>query len=1013
MKKKKLLVLLPAVLLMLGSCDPNDSSSSVVPPDPSSSTSSVTPPDSSSEVKTGKVTIITAEHVTVTADKAEAKVGETVTFTIQVDDTYELAYFKVNGADVTVTGGKATATMVEGGLSVTFSAVSKKYAVTITSVDHVTVTSDVSETIIGATVTFTVTPDEGYELVTFKVNDNPVTVTGGKATYQMVKDGLVAVASVEKIKYSVSIPSEIANGTVTADKETAAEGDDVTFTVKADDDYELDYFKVNGSDVAVVDNKATVKMVKEGLSVTVAFKATKYKVTIPTEIVNGTVTADKETAVVGEDVTFTVTPNEGYEIKSFKVNGDEKAVTENKATVKMVRDGLTVTVEFADHFDEISAIDDAFIAKVTAANIAKYKLAEDITAESLPVAKVETIVDLNGKTLTVSSDKVLTGTAGMKITVKNGTIKITGEKGTKSTNFFNVSEANSLTLSGITLTNDNEMYVTSSIINASSNNYLTIADCVFNTKTTYGIATNNLEGKVKGEFKITKTKITVTTADFDNCGFIVNTDYGTKVTIEDSTITADRQAVIARTGDWSITGDTTLKITGKWLESEAHVATNEGYLKGSWGNGNEVPSTTLCVGDNTTPYKCDASVVIDGVKLDANGGTTIVGRTDGTYKTTIEMDALTYLNNYESIDVTDDVTVKKNNVIEKTVAEMNAMTTSDSKNLYMVTGTISEITDTTYGNGTLKDADGKGLVVYGSYTADSASGYYIKNGAYTFNNYGKKGVGTDYVGQEVTMIGVFDYFNGTPEIKNAITFINDKTASVTTEYDANQGTVTLNKSENVAFGDEIVVTVTPNDGFKVASVTVSKNGGEAEDITQTLTFVAAKTNKVVVKFIDTTTPVAYSYKLDFANYKSAKITGSAGNVNTYDNKWTATSNKLSYTMNNINGQTSDIRMGWRTAAKVCSIQNDVAFANKIGTIDIDFSALTASTVNSAYILVGTDATFAKYSEKVDLALSKAGTLTTNIKTPTAGCYYKIVFDMKQTSGNGTVKITSITFNETI
>ena len=38
---------------------------------------------------------------------------------------------------------------------------------------------------------------------------------------------------------------------------------------------------------------------------------------------HGSVTADKMTAEVGADVTFTVTPDENYSVKSFKVNNDE------------------------------------------------------------------------------------------------------------------------------------------------------------------------------------------------------------------------------------------------------------------------------------------------------------------------------------------------------------------------------------------------------------------------------------------------------------------------------------------------------------------------------------------------------------------------------------------------------------------------------------------------------------------------------------------------------------------
>lgn len=52
---------------------------------------------------------------------------------------------------------------------------------------------------------------------------------------------------------------------------------------------------------------------------------------------HGSVTADKMTAEVGADVTFTVTPDENYSVKSFKVNNDEKQLNDsNQVVVKMV-----------------------------------------------------------------------------------------------------------------------------------------------------------------------------------------------------------------------------------------------------------------------------------------------------------------------------------------------------------------------------------------------------------------------------------------------------------------------------------------------------------------------------------------------------------------------------------------------------------------------------------------------------------------------------------------------------
>lgn len=71
---------------------------------------------------------------------------------------------------------------------------------------------------------------------------------------------------------------------------------------------------------------------------------------------HGSVTADKMTAKIGEDVTFKITSDTGYDVSFFKVNGSavdyvtkEDSTTGKtywEAKVKMVSGGLTVTAEF-------------------------------------------------------------------------------------------------------------------------------------------------------------------------------------------------------------------------------------------------------------------------------------------------------------------------------------------------------------------------------------------------------------------------------------------------------------------------------------------------------------------------------------------------------------------------------------------------------------------------------------------------------------------------------------------
>ncbi|MDR3148949.1 MAG: hypothetical protein LBT88_02875 [Oscillospiraceae bacterium] len=131
--------------------------------------------------------------------------------------------------------------------------------------------------------------------------------------------------------YAVSSYSST-NGSVTADKETAAAGETVTLTVAPSDGYQLtaDSLKVKKADDSLVeltpggydsDGKATYTftMPDGNVTVTAEFETvvppvTKYNVNF-SSMSNGTVTADKLSAEAGETVTLTVAPESDYRLK--------------------------------------------------------------------------------------------------------------------------------------------------------------------------------------------------------------------------------------------------------------------------------------------------------------------------------------------------------------------------------------------------------------------------------------------------------------------------------------------------------------------------------------------------------------------------------------------------------------------------------------------------------------------------------------------------------------------------
>ncbi len=378
----------------------------------------------------------------------------------------------------------------------------------------------------------------------------------------------------------------------------------------------------------------------------------EFAVTIEA-VENGTVTANKEKAKVGEDVEFTITVNEGYYVKSFLVNDVEVALTENKAIVKMVDGGLKAKLIVTDSYPA-SKFDADLKQKIKDADQFKVALTADTTVDALPLAKDTTEYDLGGKTLTVDGKMALSAAQGQSITIKNGSVAFTGtadptELKDLKANLFEVSSAKLFVLDHVAVTVETAM--TTAIYCSSSTDLRVLHSTIDLKNAYYGLGTNNSLG-ANAHILIQDSSVNVTNAEKNNTAFLGNVE-GLGVQIENSSFKADRQAIIARTGSWMIE-NTTAEITGDWLKDAGNATKNNGYLTGTWKTDNEVPSAPVVVGDtNNNAY--DESVYFNarGTEFVApTGNNKVVTRQDGSnkYFTKITMDSATYKNAKDGLD---------------------------------------------------------------------------------------------------------------------------------------------------------------------------------------------------------------------------------------------------------------------------------------------------------------------------------------------------------------------------
>lgn len=986
------------------------------------------------EINSAAVTITQADHGSIGADKSTAKIGENVTFTVAPEANYVVSSFKVNDADVALDGNnQAVVVMVAGGLNVTASFELGSGTVTIGTMEHGSVTADKMTAKIGEDVTFKITSDTGYDVKFFKVNgsdvdyvtkEDPTTgKTYGEAKVKMVSGGLTVTAEFKLGVYSIEWDTPT-HGTIAVegDKKSATYGEDVKFIFTPDTGYEIKYLTINEEPVQwASDNTYTTTMGEYGLFVTVQFGLENETITVNAGE-HGTIehknkVDDSQNYFYGDTAVVTVTPNEGYMIETITVNGKAIEVPEDKkggySFEQLVEKDLNISATFTD-VHTISEFTDSVIDEIKNAQDIKVKLAGDVTlGVALPLAKGTTEYDLGGHTITSTLNGMLrdantdTATFGNKsVTLKNGKIISNSDKGT--VNVIDSSYLAAFILDGVTVSNSSistDNPITG--IYCSSTTETKILNSTINIKGSsnlgaYGIGTNNLDGENK-TITIDNTKVTVTSDDFDNTGFLGNTE-GIKVVVKNSTFTADRQAVIARTGNWDISGSTFVS-TGKWLDaSEANVTTNTKYktTAGSWNSGNEVVSGGLILGDErTSAYNTPVVATLKDNKFTVAKGDKMSIHSDGTVATTVTMDALTAVEAY-GYDHDEDKTtvVTENNVVKKTLKELNEMTTDDDANLYVTTGVLTEIKNAQFGNLYLTDkATGEELYVFGTYLDNN---YSFDGTKFSFGK-GAEVITSDYLGKEITVAGTFKNFKGTKELVNAVVLDSSAekvAAKVVTEYDAEKGTVTVEEGK---LGDKLTVTATPKEGYKVSSIKVNDQAlTVAED--NTAEFTAELNNKVVVEFVSESAPVAKVYTVSFVKANNEAVNG-------YNFTWKNTSDNLKFTIangNNYQGTWDYVKFGSKKVASKGTITTDSPFAEAIAESAITIDKVNDASINSIKLLVSTSANFTTdTTTSYDVNVAK-GEQTTKIKTPVANAYYRYVIDCKKAS-NGSIQISKITF----
>lgn len=180
-------------------------------------------------------------NVTMVADKADASTAANNYLPTAQNSTYNSTRFYKSSSLTFTPATGVTITKIE------YTATTTGYATALSSSSWTNATASVSNTVV------TIVPENGKNAIVATIG----ATTGASA----VKVYYSGEATVDETEYTISIASNIVNGTVTASAAKATQGTEITLTATPATDYQLEAFSVidaNNNAVTVAGNKFTM-----------------------------------------------------------------------------------------------------------------------------------------------------------------------------------------------------------------------------------------------------------------------------------------------------------------------------------------------------------------------------------------------------------------------------------------------------------------------------------------------------------------------------------------------------------------------------------------------------------------------------------------------------------------------------------------------------------------------------------------------------------------------------------
>lgn len=309
--------------------------------------------------------------------------------------------------------------------------------------------------------------------------------------------------------------------------------------------------------------------------------------------------------------------------------------------------------------------------------------------------------------------------------------------------------------------------------------------------------------------------------------------------------------------------------------------------------------------------------------------------------------------------------------------------------LYTIKAVIGEVTNTTYGNSTLYDADtGESIVLWGL-SGDETSLTQDDEGVWSFDNpqdYSENVAGQFETGDEIIIQGIYYLYSTsyltTPEFMGVFLGVNrsvdDIAYAITIDDSIENGSVSLSSSTGT-YGEWITVTATPDEGYNLTGLTVNGANTSTDEEGNSGFNVVPGPNVVSATFSnEATTSVAIT--TDVLNIPSQSYTD--GDVSLQVDGTTV---GLSFV--ELGNYTHGIQ--WRTGNSATSaLWNTSAFPYAIESITFNFNSYQSSTVSRLAVSFGTSE-ITENASTTDVAYTNNATDVTVTALDTSSTFFRI------------------------